>query len=89
MEKLNKDIALLSKIKTSEPSPYLLSKIYTRIEQLEEKSISGIKLVPIVVGLILLLMVNFYALNKENISSKNNVSESTISIYESNQIYHD
>ena len=84
MKNLEKDIALLGKIKTSEPSPYLLNKIYSRIEQLGEKSIKSINLVPIGVGFVLLLMVNFYAFSIEN---KN--SESNVSIYESNQLYYD
>lgn len=89
MKNFEKDIELLKEVKKAEPSPYLLTKIYTRIEELEEKSISIIKLIPIGIGFILLLGVNFYAINIENNNSQNKVSESNISIYESNQLYYD
>lgn len=89
MEKIEKDIALLSRIQTAEVSPYLLNKIHSRIEQLEQKTITGYKLVPLAVGFVLLILVNFYAINQESNTDKSSVSESSVSIYESNQLYYD
>jgi hypothetical protein len=89
MENLEKDIALLGKIKKTEPSPYLLNKIQSRIEQSEEKTIRGVKLIPLAVIFILLIMVNIYTFNFESKNSNSKVTESHLSIYQSNQLYYD
>lgn len=89
MGNLEKDITLLKKIKNIEPSPYLLTKIQNRIEQLEDKTIGGAKLVPFAIGFVLLIMVNIYAMSFENHNSNSKVNESSLSIYESNQLYYD
>ena len=89
MENLKKDMTLLNKIKDIEPSPYLLTKIQNRIEQLEEKTIRGVKLVPLGIGFVLLIMINIYAVSFENHNSNSKVSKSSLSIYEFNQLYYD
>lgn len=78
---------LLNKIEKVEPSPFLLTNIYGRLEQLEESTVKRGSLITVGFGLILLLTINFYALSTEE--ENNNISESVSSIYSSNQLYND
>lgn len=78
---------LLKKIEKVEPSPFLLTNIYGRLES-EESSIIGVgKLISISFGFVLLITINFYVLSTEK--TNQNISESISSVYSSNQLYND